>query len=160
RTEHVAVFSCREQSGPGYSAQQVVALATGAGGAYTSIGVVYTVGTGVSIDDVQVDPAKTVRVLTEPAMAGKTRTSHTFTWTGPGFATGKTSTVAKPAGPTKLRPSVRPASLRLTGGTGKVTYNVTDQGGAASSYVLVSVQSPMPLTLTVPEASTPLTRGT
>jgi hypothetical protein len=160
RQEHVAVFSCREQSGPGYSAQQVVALAASAGGAYTSLGVVYTVPTGVTIDDVQVNPAKAVQILTEPAMAGKTRTSRTFQWTGSGFATGKTSTVAKPVGPTKLRISVRPTSLKLKSGTGKLTYNVTDQGGAASSHVLISVQSSMPLTLTVPDASAPLTRGT
>jgi hypothetical protein len=158
--EHVALVSCKEATDPGGYSAQVVALAAGTDGAYTSVGVVYGVGGGDTLlAELQVDSARMVKVLVEPLANPNGRAWRSFKWSGSAFVPNGTTAAPPQTVPTKLSVALKPTTLQLNADlNGELTYTITNKGGAAPTTLQVEVASTLPLAVTVPGALGPLTR--
>ncbi len=163
--EHVTLVDCSAGGDPGSSAAQLFVL-SGASGSFTVLGTVLNVSGGVtSLFAPQVQDG-TVKVLVESRDAAQkpvSRQWREYKWGGSAFTQSGATIGTIQSGATRLTLSVKTTTVKLTGtaATGlhaEVAYTVTNAGGAPSTSLSVTVDSLMPLALTVPGSIAALAR--
>lgn len=172
--EHLVLVTCKSGSDiGGYNAVVIAVAGVASNGTFNLVGQVisgkFEVSTGVltELSDPQVAADHSVRVLVHTINENGDDTGrqwHAFKWGGTAFASAGNTPAPVQTAPTQLSVKLAATTLKLQGAAsagphGQFSYTITNHGGGSSTSLRVTLDSSLPLAVSVPGALGPLARS-